>query len=919
MPSECKVPAAAFEADISNANAIEEVTIAVQQQMDNAQQIMNHPTDTQHQLLDEEEEQQNESNNDNNEQQSQRMTTSTMPAAQSNTNNEQSSTQQQAQPTTPQPQHPTPSRDQSQTQQPQQIQHHSPLTKVNGKGLWRSWKRNFQSKLLALMDLIDNSLDAAVVGSRKLGGIGNGNIGNNNRGGDNSSNNKNFIGRVHVYPDKLHQTTTNNQQNSTTTTGILLLNNSHRSIRPLQHILEVYNSSKTHSGSEHIGENGVGLKQGAATLSDLTFVLVKKKKRRNGGAVMDNVLEEEEEGVIELGLIAESLQREEGCCLPAFTFPISNDGGKQDITNLLSNPNKAEIAACVTQYGNGSLECGIDRLSKHFHEMCFGGTFGNDDNVFCLILDRVDYGHLPTTEDKCFELLKDLRMEIPRFYLHMSSTFDFRIGRGTVPFDYWQQRLVELSSITVLMNHSSYWHEYKPESDPGAYKLRVLIGFDRFRINNRESGKEGSLYIYSRESGRLIKCMPDGRGYLGLDNTGSMYCQGLTIIIDDIGGHLPLNPTKQAIAFAEQTNGAKHEENLITLVGILVKTYFGHHINKFKKSRTLLTQTIKEFGNDRVQIDNMKDIDSSELTTFEYKTTSRVHSGRKKILIDKKVALKVKAGRDTRFLLIPPRRPIPIPPLQVVDTRRDDQNRSRKRRADEMMITTGRERVAPPNAFIPNNVVVENNSLPAAGMNGYNNTVPQPTAHFEPLARPNMRANNVQRQLVLNQSSTQPTAASTGTSTRGKTLNHLNAMQRNTLQQQQLQQQQVTQQPIIQQPLLNNQLAGQSQQSSNTSDSPSIQDRYTALLILYRGQCQENVARKEELRTMNAEIQELQTENEQLEDVAVAKNEELQAKDAKIQELTTENDQLKDDVTALKQQLIEIVQNRAEVETSEMI
>jgi len=57
-----------------------------------------------------------------------------------------------------------------------------------------------------------------------------------------------------------------------------------------------------------------------------------------------------------------------------------------------------------------------------------------------------------------------------------------------------------------------------------------------------------------------------------------------------------------------------------------------------------------------------------------------------------------------------------------------------------------------------------------------------------------------------------------------------------------------------------------------------------------------------------------------------ALNEELQTKNAKIQELTTENDQLKDDVrdkvqenTALKQQLIEIVQNRAEVETSEMI
>lgn len=174
MPSECKVPAAAVEADISNDKAaIEEVTIDVQQQLDNAQQ-MNHPTDTQHQLLDEEEEQQNESNNDNDEQQSQRITTM-MPAAQSNTNEQFSTTQQEAQPTTPQPQHPTPSHRSPSQQLQQIIQHHSPLTKVNGKGLWRSWKRNFQSKLLALMDLIDNSLDAAVVGSRKLGG--NSNIG----------------------------------------------------------------------------------------------------------------------------------------------------------------------------------------------------------------------------------------------------------------------------------------------------------------------------------------------------------------------------------------------------------------------------------------------------------------------------------------------------------------------------------------------------------------------------------------------------------------------------------------------------------------------------------------------------------------------------------------------------------------------
>jgi len=366
--------------------------------------------------------------------------------------------------------------------------------------------------------------------------------------------------------------------------------------------------------------------------------------------------------------------------LPAFTFPISNDGGKNDITNLLSNPHKEEIASCVTKYGAGSLERGIDRLSKHFYTMCFGDTFGNDDNVFALILDRVDYGHTTTTESKCFELLKDLRKEIPRFYLHVPSTFDFRIGRGAVAFHYWQQRLVELSSISVLMNHSSYWYEYKPESDAGAYKLRVLIGFDRFRINDKSSGKEGSLYIYSRESGRLIKCMPDGRGYLRLQNTGSFYCQGLTVIIDDTGGQLPLNPTKQAIAFAEQTNGGIHEENLITLVGALVKVYFEHHLNKYN-SRATLTKMVKEFGDDPVEVDNMKDIDSSELTTFEYGTAPWVKEGRTLLRIDKKVNLKVKAGRDTRFLLIPPRKPSPPPREVVVATRRvdDQQNNGRSR------------------------------------------------------------------------------------------------------------------------------------------------------------------------------------------------------------------------------------------------
>lgn len=205
-----------------------------------------------------------------------------------------------------------------------------PFTRVDGKGLWRSWKRNFKNKLLALLDLIDNSLDASIItGNTNRDKIHD----DNDEMGENGSRNtrSNFVGRVHIYPDDvgientvLPNTATSSSTiltaagagaaaNDTTTTttatmptpsppssstnGLCIINNSFHPIRPLVQVLEVYNSSKIHSGAHDIGENGVGLKQGCATLSDLSFVLVK-----NGV-----------EGFVELGIIAESLQMPEGC------------------------------------------------------------------------------------------------------------------------------------------------------------------------------------------------------------------------------------------------------------------------------------------------------------------------------------------------------------------------------------------------------------------------------------------------------------------------------------------------------------------------------------------------------------------------------------------------------------------------------
>jgi hypothetical protein len=172
-------------------------------------------------------------------------------------------------------------------------------TRVDGKGLWRSWKRNFKDKLLAVLDLIDNSLDAAMIANRRRIREGRGEDGDdcdNYDDDDHDDDDADFVGRVHVYPDDVRPTSSSSSSsfaavpdaapsNPTATTvatsasmsipprppssssppppsGLCIVNNSRRPVRPLRKVLEIYSSSKTYSGARDIGENGVGLKQG---------------------------------------------------------------------------------------------------------------------------------------------------------------------------------------------------------------------------------------------------------------------------------------------------------------------------------------------------------------------------------------------------------------------------------------------------------------------------------------------------------------------------------------------------------------------------------------------------------------------------------------------------------------------------------
>jgi len=255
-----------------------------------------------------------------------------------------------------------------------------------------------------------------------------------------------------------------------------------------------------------------------------------------------------------------------------------------------------------------------------------------------------------------------------------SSDFDFRIGSPSksnssinkMIFQYWPQRLVELSSFTVKIDKDTPFHSSMDnKGGEHAYKLRVFCGFDRMRINGGiYAEKAASLYIYSRQSGRLITYEEDGRNSLGMSNGSSNYCQGLTIIIDDIEGKLPLNPTKQELAFGEQEDGDIHEANMKAWVSCVSKFYYDYHFAKFNNLKTVLTNKVKAFGSE--ELPSVKGIDNSQLTTFEpkYKVYGRV---KKSIIVDKRKAISIITGRDTRFKLLPDPPPPPPPPPPIVN------------------------------------------------------------------------------------------------------------------------------------------------------------------------------------------------------------------------------------------------------------
>jgi len=230
-------------------------------------------------------------------------------------------------------------------------------------------------------------------------------------------------------------------------------------------------------------------------------------------------------GTFELGIIAKTLQQEEGCFLPSFEFKVV-DGGKtigQQMMDVFCQANCKEVADCIAEYGrvridggSQSLARGVARISKHFEDI--NTKFFDSEYVFEVIVDKLQHrGSTSASQDEkknaaVSDIIKELQHEIPRRYLHIPDSLKFTVGKKKLSFKYWPERLVEFSRVEIPVRSETPWSVDFGDDTPDSYMLKVYIGFDRYRITNSESGpckskKACSLYIYSRVSSMLCSVL----------------------------------------------------------------------------------------------------------------------------------------------------------------------------------------------------------------------------------------------------------------------------------------------------------------------------------------------------------------------------------------------------------------------------
>ena len=325
-------------------------------------------------------------------------------------------------------------------------------TNLDGIGLWNSFTRNFATPIQATFDLLDNSFDAAP--SSLQDGNGNGNVN----------------GHIHIETDL---------DDEREARGVVILNNCSEPIGSLKHALTLFKSSKGEkSHMDKIGENGIGVKQGCATLSDLSFIISRDGYRFG------------------LGIIAKDLQTRNGVHFPSFSFEWNeneNDNSNEtplvdcleaELQNIFSHHHDPKLYAIIQKYGEGCAHRGIMELVKQYMKICSSSIWNAEgvNHVFGLVIYDLKHGRDEDDDehgdgyadenyetdnvDKTQQFLDQLRIELPKHYLHVPTSFDVRVAGRKVHFAHWQNRLAEMTHFTIRVHK-------KVQLDAGNFNVNV--------------------------------------------------------------------------------------------------------------------------------------------------------------------------------------------------------------------------------------------------------------------------------------------------------------------------------------------------------------------------------------------------------------------------------------------------------------
>jgi len=251
-------------------------------------------------------------------------------------------------------------------------------TAVDGQGMWRSWTRVFAKPESACLDLLDNCFDAALA--------------------------PNFEGKVVM-----------EECNVAGTAGSLLIqNNSQNPVKKLKAALTVYKSSKNshlaanNNEKDSIGENGVGLKQGCATLSDCSVVFTRNQN------------------TVEIGVIAKQLQSSRGVHLPSCSFYLEETTipfSQQQIKKWLSKDRA--IFDCLKQaFGPGDHDTDVSYTLAELVQRLFEAEWQNQDHVFLLVLcnlkKNAEVSHeLIESTNPVKAFLHEIKTMLPEYYINL--------------------------------------------------------------------------------------------------------------------------------------------------------------------------------------------------------------------------------------------------------------------------------------------------------------------------------------------------------------------------------------------------------------------------------------------------------------------------------------------------------------------